>query len=510
MVSKEGLIEISKQVCRVCLEVHEDTLSLTDEIEYNQQNKEIWQMLETICKMDVSICEYITALQLKKNFLCTQCHWTDSNLPTQLCQNCTRRLISSYEFILEVEGAQQTLQSLDLRQTVNTTSDRCQLLPAVYEELHVALGEEEVATEADDTLIIGENEVDSETEWATVSVPTGTNSATRDRSQLGSRLACSENVANKCEICPRAFATEESLSRHVQLAHSQVASSAAQELASEDGNTGLVCAHCPRSFKRSDTLWRHMKAFHPEAASNQSSDLLNRFTKKRAAKRRECPHCGISFPASSITVHIRRHTGENPYKCNHCERAFPRSQDLNLHIRQHTGERPSQCKICSKTFISTNKLSRHMRLHTGQRPYACNLCTKTFVQSNDLKIHIRRHTGERPYTCGVCGSSFICGSLLNIHRNQKGHHEPDKQPPDCNSEPYVNTRVNQRRAEDIERMRLQRAPETPTHAGVVPLPQKPELSYNCGVCGGTFKTGALLTIHRNNFSHHEHELTPAK
>jgi len=317
-------------------------------------------------------------------------------------------------------------------------------------------------------------------------------------SQVGMRLAHSNSFSYKCAKCPRIFAKNKSLSRHFATAHSQSADVAAQELAKEHSSSGaLICEHCPRIFKRQDTLRRHMLAFHPEvvAASGYSQDDANAGAPKRTTKRRECPHCGISFPVSSLTIHIRRHTGENPYKCDQCEKAFPRSQDLSLHKRQHTGERPSECKICAKKFISQNKLARHMRLHTGQRPYACDICDKSFVQSNDLKIHMRRHTGERPYTCGVCGKSFVCGSLLNIHRAQKQHYETVKQGEDYGDpDPYENSRVNKRRAEDIERMRLQRENEA------LPIMLRP---YNCGVCGDNFKSGALLTIHRNKMAHYE-------
>ncbi|KAH8418491.1 hypothetical protein KR009_005677 [Drosophila setifemur] len=539
MATTEIHINITAQTCRVCLETQETNLCIHDEIEYNHLSMELWQLLESVCK--------------------AKCPWTDPNLPKQLCQNCTRRLISAYEFILEVESTQQMLQDLYLHQTVLEKSDGGneqvldivdqerlidlgEVLPADYVEQQVGLKEEHLKKEEKLVLKKKKQQVILEEEEPAADVGTGQSEAEdelhfyaedqvvetettlqgeeaspnlhRDiqeqtepspfplvrHSQLGSRLTHSESFMFKCAICPRVFAKDESLTRHFAVAHRQAADVAALELASKSSGSGLHCEHCPRAFKRQDTLRRHMMAFHPEVAAENGSDTQDCSTRKRVAKRRECPHCGISFPASSLTIHIRRHTGENPYKCDQCEKAFPRSQDLSLHMRQHTGERPNECKICSKKFISQNKLARHMRLHTGQRPYACNRCSKTFVQSNDLKIHMRRHTGERPYQCGVCGDSFVCGSLLNIHRNHKRHHEAVNQ--GAESEVYVNNRVNNRGAEDIERMRQMRALEEHQHQPIT-APVSQALSYKCGVCGLNFKSGALLTIHRNNMSHYE-------
>lgn len=59
--------------------------------------------------------------------------------------------------------------------------------------------------------------------------------------------------------------------------------------------------------------------------------------------------------------------------------------------RKHTGEKPFACKVCDRAFARSDKLAIHMRTHTGEKPYKCNNCGRAFAQSNDLTTHRKRN-----------------------------------------------------------------------------------------------------------------------
>ena len=88
----------------------------------------------------------------------------------------------------------------------------------------------------------------------------------------------------------------------------------------------------------------------------------------------ECWHHGKPFTVSnSFIIHQRIHSGDKPYKCYRCEKAF-------IHQRIHSGDKPYKCNRCEKAF----------------RPYKCNRCDLAFKASSILvtKLYINEYILE--------------------------------------------------------------------------------------------------------------------
>lgn len=138
------------------------------------------------------------------------------------------------------------------------------------------------------------------------------------------------------------------------------------------------------------------EALDPELAALLVSSSGNNSKSPILKQHWQCPQCEYSTPVKQyITQHIRRHTGEKPFKCGLCEYRAAQKQSVTYHMRRHTGEKPFRCPHCPYCSSSRQNLDRHVRRHTGEMPYGCPYCSYRSITKGPVVDHMRAKHGER-------------------------------------------------------------------------------------------------------------------
>ncbi|KAH0619427.1 hypothetical protein JD844_000041 [Phrynosoma platyrhinos] len=186
----------------------------------------------------------------------------------------------------------------------------------------------------------------------------------------------------------------------------------------------FVCGVCKMGFSLLTSLAQHHNVHNGSAAV-------------------KCSICEKTYKAAA--THPCTPSGERPFRCGACHKAFRRPSDLRQHERTHSTERPFQCDLCQMSFKQQYALMRHRRTHktvvavggvagpaatvatatpatpSGEPelqsgPFKCSLCEKGFIQPAHLLYHQHVHGIENLFKCNACQKGFSQSSELLRHR----------------------------------------------------------------------------------------------
>lgn len=90
-----------------------------------------------------------------------------------------------------------------------------------------------------------------------------------------------------------------------------------------------------------------------------------------------CPICNRTFGKNSLRCHLRLHTNERIFKCDHCEMSFTRRANLKdhiqrIHLKKVPAKKPSAKRSTTKSSTTTKAAADDERL------FGCSLCERQF------------------------------------------------------------------------------------------------------------------------------------
>lgn len=226
----------------------------------------------------------------------------------------------------------------------------------------------------------------------------------------------------ECTECPRRFAAKEELSRHRHIIHPKGQQSCPQcprlfqdqvefetHLELHQSGRSHGCETCGHHFESAEALREHGERRH-------APDLPF-----------ECRLCHQRFcNIGQRVTHVRKYHPRvllKSHVCDVCGSAFRYQSGLAVHkLDKHTGRtqgRLFECEYCGKVFGRSNVLAMHLRLHTGEQPYLCQHCGLTFRNPTNLKYHtVNMHTKDYAVSCPICARGFVVRRKLAKHLMQ--------------------------------------------------------------------------------------------
>ncbi|XP_069112294.1 zinc finger protein 236-like [Argopecten irradians] len=112
---------------------------------------------------------------------------------------------------------------------------------------------------------------------------------------------------------------------------------------------------------------------------------------------------------------VKPPVGKGPFKCDTCEKVFPKWNQFQRHQKLHDEDKPFACNHCTASFNVEDNLILHEATHVQSGDPTCPECGKKFSRIASLKAHIMLHEKEENLMCTECGDEFSVQSQLDKH-----------------------------------------------------------------------------------------------
>ena len=286
-----------------------------------------------------------------------------------------------------------------------------------------------------------------------------------------------------CKVCSKTFDDKDALNEHK-----------ARHL--EEKN--FLCSQCPRSFAEQGDLNRHVRNVHtkPEELSLTCHLCTSKVFKTQ----------------HSLKAHIKRHSDEKPHQCNVCGKCFRKKDELEHHGVMHRTDTPFPCKYCGKGFKGIKRRKQHERESHGTIISTCEICgfetnSTQKLRMHKKKFHEKKSEGAKQrvyapnppvtvYACSKCSDTFNTRSEIMEHAKIHSDDDVKGVQSQTNTMDYVErTTVYAGAYDNLNQNTMDRLAPSTINVKQSASPPIMGFLFTCGKCKQRFNTKEEVVEH---------------